>query len=69
MDKNIKDSVIQMAFFLYLDLPFWKRWKVFKFYNSNNWDVTGAWEKCVKTACKMARDADYISSKFEENNG
>jgi uncharacterized protein (DUF2344 family) len=60
------DAVFQLATILYTDLPFWKRWKIQKYYRSNNWDVTDQWTQCVKVANKMLVDLKCLVEKYEE---
>ena len=59
-----RDDILDLAKQLYADLPFWRRWKVFKYYKSNRWDVTDSWTWCVRNASKMVYDADYLISKY-----
>ena len=54
-----KDEIKTLSEDLYLDLPFWKRRNICKCYNSNNWDITLEYRKCVDTARKMVDDRDY----------
>ena len=54
-----KDEIKTLSEDLYLDLPFWKRRNICKWYNSNNWDITLEYRKCVDTARKMVDDRDY----------
>ena len=56
MKENIDDEVLQLAVKLYFDLPFYKRWKIYSYYNSNNWDVTYEWKKCCHVALTMICD-------------
>ncbi len=53
-------EVKELAIKLYFNLPFYKRWRTNKFYISNNWDMLGNWEKCIKQAIKMIDDADTL---------
>lgn len=63
----MKEEVLNLAQKLYFDLPFWKRWKVRKYYISNNWDVTGEWQKCVDIAVRMVENTySRIGNRFED---
>jgi len=66
MTENEKDRVTHLAIILYADLPFWKRWKVKRFYDSNNWDVTKEWTKCVRAANKMMQDLDHFLKPYTD---
>lgn len=56
-------EALDLAIKLYLDLPFYKRWRIFKFYKTNGWDVTKEWENCVEIANKMVSNYKYFSRK------
>ena len=58
-----KEEIKQLADKLFLDLPLWKRRKIFKWYRKNNWDVLGYYKECVSIAIKMCEDRDFWIDK------
>jgi len=54
--SKLNHRTFLLALTLYKDLPFWRRWRIRKWYLSNNWDVTDEWHQCVKVARKMLED-------------
>lgn len=59
MDQK-KFELYALSNTLYARLPFWKRWRANKYYASNNWDVTGAWEQCVRQARRMLEEREHL---------
>ena len=57
--ENIYKDIRLLTDKLYFNLPFWKRWNIFRWYKKNNWDVSGEYQKCFKVADKMCRDKNY----------
>lgn len=54
MDKNTRiDLALQLASMLYEQQSKRKRRRAFSYFKSNNWDVTGLWEDCLKQAAAM----------------
>lgn len=62
MEKEIKELTDK----LYFDLPFWKRWRVRKYYDSNNWDVTKEYRKCYEMAVRMIDEKNYWIKKTNQ---
>lgn len=55
-----RNEVIVLSNLIYESLPFWKKRKVFKWYKSNNWDLTEVWIECVRQAIRMAEDREVL---------
>lgn len=55
----MKQNITELATKLYFDLPFWKRMRIFYYFDRNNWDVTGNFEKCILVARRMIEHAEY----------
>lgn len=49
----------EIAYELFMNLPWWKRAMFFKWYKSNNWDVKHIWEGCMVRAKFILAAAEY----------
>ena len=63
-NKELAREIRILSTDLYLGLPFYKKHSIQKWYKTNNTDVTGQYEDCVKTAFKMIRERDLWLMKI-----
>lgn len=46
--------ILDTAQKLFLELPWWRKNRCFKWFRSNNWDVTHEWTNCIEKAKFLA---------------
>lgn len=57
----MENKVAELAHQLYLKLPWWKRNTYREWWASNNWDVKGIYDRCLKEARSIIEQDNQIS--------